>query len=49
MTDAGFNFHYCTSIYREGNDIWRFCFERGWLVDGDICYIRDMPEQALLL
>jgi predicted nucleic acid-binding Zn ribbon protein len=49
ITEAGFNFKYFTSIYQDGAELWRFCFERGWRIEGDFCYIRDIPEQANLI
>jgi hypothetical protein len=49
LISDGINVNYFTSIYQDGAELWRFCFERGWRIDGDTCYVRDIPEQANLL
>jgi len=46
LVNEGFNFKYFTSIYFFGNELWRFCFERGWRKDDEYFYIQDRPEQV---
>ena len=47
LVTAGFDFNFCTSIYQERDELWRFCFDRGWfLLDDEICVIRDRDEQV---
>jgi hypothetical protein len=45
----GFNENFYTSVLQIDNDLWKFCFERGWCLmdDGTYC-ICDRPEQAEL-
>lgn len=43
----GINTKYFTSIYMEGDVLWKFCFERGWLEHEDGGWvIQDRMEQV---
>jgi len=41
----GVNQNFFTSIWIDRDQIWKFCFERGWMISGDFCYVTDRDEQ----
>lgn len=46
LIKKGLNIKFYTSSYTDDQGTWKFCFERGWLMDMEDFQIRDRPEQA---
>jgi predicted nucleic acid-binding Zn ribbon protein len=47
LAEEGVNTKFFTSIFRDGDKLWKFCFERGWYeYESGIWEICDRREQA---
>ena len=47
IKDQGINTNYFTSIYIDGDTLWKFCFERGWNeFDNGGWQVKDRLEQV---
>lgn len=48
LNAKGFNFKFITSIHKDSEELWMFCFERGYRIEGSHCIILDRPSQIQL-
>lgn len=46
LKDDGFNFKFFTSTGEIDGEVYKFCFDIGWLRSGDLCLLVYRPEQA---
>ncbi len=45
LLEKGFNFRFFTSVAQEKDNLWRFCFDLGWLEVNERCSLIERPEQ----